>query len=134
MIADSTTEQLTWEEAKRAINLTEAAKRLRSRGGRPPNVGTVRRWANKRKGYKPAGYEGEPIVLRTLRVGQDLLTFPEWVEEFARAQVAAGLAAQAPLPPAGRPVRSREAAHRRAEAELDRAGVGTRKGGGGAKR
>lgn len=107
----------------RAIGLAEAARRMRGRGGRPPSTSTVRRWADPRQGYRPQGHTGQPIVLRTLRVGQDLATLPEWIEEFELSRERLGAVVILPLPVRGVPARTRNAAHRRAEQALDEAGI-----------
>lgn len=109
-------------DISRAIGLTEAAKLMRGRGGKSPSVETIRRWANPKKGCWPAGKEGPQLLLRTVRYNGELVTLPEWVQEFERLRVALGL--REPLPPSERPrpMRSRMAAHRRAEEALDRMG------------
>lgn len=118
-------EEITWDTIDRTITLTEAAKLLRMHG-RTPHLGSVRRWADPRRGYRPRGYTGPAAILKTLRVGQAILTLPEWVREFAEERLRLGLEQDRPAVPARSP-RAQAAGHRRAEAELDRAGVGTRK-------
>ena len=114
-------EDLTEEQMGRLIGLAAAAKLVRGRWGGPPNLGTVRGWA--RDGYRPAGWRGEPAVLRTVVMGRDYLTLPEWVEEFARERLRLGQLAR--RPPLVEPApRTRKASIRRAEAALDRAGIG----------
>ena len=102
-------------EVKRAISLTEAAKMLRGRGGKAPHLTTVRRWADPKRGFRSGG--GPVVVLRAVKIGCDVVTLPEWVEEFQAARIR-------PLPamPRERSARSARAAHRRAVEELRRAG------------
>lgn len=112
-------------DLSKAISLTEAAKLIRGKGGRPPSVVTLRRWANPRKGCYPQGAGGPCVVLHTVRVSGDILTTREWVEAFERARVKAGDRLASPV----RSPRAAKAAHRRAEAELDRKGIGGKNGG-----
>jgi len=51
-------------------------------------AGGIRLWAT--KGYRPAGYQGPPVVLKAVRVGGVFCTLPEWVEEFELARAAMG--------------------------------------------
>lgn len=116
------TEDLHEDWMRRAIGLARACELLRGREGRPPALATVRGWARPGEGYRPRGWRGEPVVLRTVVVGRDYLTLPEWVAEFERERLRLGqLARQGP--PAA-PARKAQAMHRRAEAALDEAGVG----------
>ncbi len=110
---------LTPEQIRRALSLAEAAALLRGRGGKRPSLCTVRRWANPRRGCKVPG-RPEPVILTTVRCGQDVLTLPEWVEAFSRARVSSRPA----QPPAvERPPLARSVAARAAAARLDRAGI-----------
>lgn len=77
-------------DTKRLISLTEAAKLIRGKGGKRAHVASVRRWASPKRGYRPRGSLAAPIVLRTVRIGPDVCTLPEWVEEFERARLEAG--------------------------------------------
>lgn len=77
-------------DVKRLISLTEAAKLIRGKGGKRAHVASVRRWADPKRGYRPRGSLAAPVVLRTVRIGPDVCTLPEWVEEFERARLAAG--------------------------------------------
>src|SRR5688572_4306519 len=98
------------------IPLREAARLLRGRGGKAPSLSTLRRWANVREGYKRPGYDGPPVLLRTVRLGQDVLTHPDWVAAFERERLAAGRPAPAELARIfPRPERTRLADIRRAE-------------------
>lgn len=72
------------------IGLADAARLLRGRGGKHPHVQTVRRWANAKRGCRSAPGV-KPVVLRTVRVGSEVLTTAAWVREFEQArQVATG--------------------------------------------
>lgn len=114
-------EELSADQMGRLIGLADAAKLLRGRDGQPPNVATVRGWARPEEGYRPRCWKGEPVVLRTVVVGRDYLTLPEWVAEFERGRLRVGQLARQ-RPPAA-PARKAKAMHRRAEAALDKAGV-----------
>lgn len=108
---------MTADQVKKALTLAEASELLRGRGGKRPSLGTMRRWANPRRGCRVPGRE-EPLVLTTVRWGQDILTLPEWVEAFAQAR-----AATPPVAPICRQPRTREAEVRSAAKRLDKAGV-----------
>jgi len=107
-------------DVKRLISLTEAAKLIRGKGGKRPHVASMRRWANPKRGYRARGSLAAPIVLRTVRIGPDVCTLPEWVEEFERARLQAG-SVQCAYYPA---LPGRRSA---ADEYLDRMGVGTPK-------
>lgn len=104
----------------RSIDLNQARRLIRGRRGHG-NVETVRRWANPARGCRPRGPQGPVLVLPALKISGEWRTMPEWVEAFERKRQELGR--QVATPPAARPARSREAAHHRAEAALDRAGV-----------
>ncbi len=106
---------------RRLIGLAEATMMLRGREGRPPNVATVRGWARPGEGYRPRAWKGEPVILRTVVVGRDYLTLPEWIAEFERERLRIGqLARQRPPAVTARKAR---ALHRRAAKALDQSGV-----------
>ena len=115
-------DELSEDQMGRLIGLADAARLLRGREGQPPNVATVRGWARPGEGYRPRGWAGEAVVLRTVVVGRDYLTLPEWVAEFERGRLRVGQLVR--QRPAATPARKAQAMHRRAEAALDRAGVG----------
>ena len=102
------------------IELTQAAKLMRGRGGRAPSIETLRRWANHKRGCRPLGELGPTIFLRVARVNGYLVTREEWVREFERQRVAIGTRE----PPQEVPNRERRASIARANARLDRAGIG----------
>src|SRR5262245_64179217 len=105
------------------LSLAEAAKLMRGRGRRQhPAVETVRRWANPNRGCTAGSAK---LVLRSVRIGGDVITCAAWVEEFERARMTAGRREQPP-PPA-RTIRQRRLAHERAERNLDAAGIGVPK-------
>jgi hypothetical protein len=64
-----------------ALNLTQAAKRLKTRKGHL-HLEIVQRWANPERGCRPAGRDGPVLVLPMVRVGGRRLTMPAWVEAF----------------------------------------------------
>lgn len=102
------------------IELTQAAKLMRGRGGRAPSIETLRRWANHKRGCRPLGELGPTIFLRVARVNGYLVTTAEWVQEFERQRLALGTR-EIPLPT---PSRTQRASVRRANEILDRAGIG----------
>lgn len=78
---------------KNAINLSKARSMMRGKGGGSPSLDTVRRWGNRRCGCRPVGVNGPVIYLNVIRVNGEMLTMPEWVEEFERRR--ADIAAKA---------------------------------------
>lgn len=108
-------------DLNKAIGMAKAAQQMRGKGGRlGVAVDTARRWANPLKGCDLGG--GHVAVLRTVRWCGELLTLPEWVEDFERER-ASRLVVVASCVANRRPERTRRAAHRRAVAELERMGV-----------
>lgn len=89
-MAGTSSETLTLEQWHRAIGMAEAAKLMRGRGGKPPDRSTLKQYADPDAGYRPMGYDGPPVVLRAIRHGQELVTLPEWVEEFMLRQIEVG--------------------------------------------
>jgi hypothetical protein len=73
-----------------AIGLSEAARLVRGRGGRPACVETLRRWANPKRGCRPAGKCGPKLVLKTHKLNNEILTLPQWVREFEQDRAADG--------------------------------------------
>lgn len=106
----------------RAIGLTEASHRMRGRGGRPPVVETVRRWANPRCGCFPAGKTGPQLILRTRKVNGEVLTMPEWVDAFERERARLG-ERQAEEETSLRTTKQRDRELARADRQLDEQGV-----------
>lgn len=109
-------------DLKRAIGMAAAARLMRGRNG-PPNVSTVRRWANPKCGCWPQGKDGPHLLLQTVKYNGEVLTTAEWVEEFERQRLRLGVRARYPGA-APRSSKRRAAAVRRAEARLDRDKVG----------
>lgn len=111
------------QQQRRALSLRDARERLTTARGKPPSAQSVRLWAS--KGYRPRGWRGEPAVLRTIRMGADLVTCEEWLAEFeARRWEMGELIRRAELE-LGKPVptmRSRKASQRAAARYLDAAG------------
>lgn len=112
-------------DLSRAIGLAAAAKLMRGRGGKPPSVESVRRWANPKRGCRPRGKDGPQVLLMTIRVSNELVTLPEWVQAFEAKRAQLGLRGAQPAAP---PVsdRTRQAENRRADEVLARAGIATR--------
>lgn len=110
-----------------AIGLAEAARLMHGKGGKPPSVVTVRRWANPKRGYRPRNHPGPALVLHTVWLNNELVTLPEWVRAFEDARLRAGDRQQAA--PLARPPVRREKAHARAASALAKDGIGARKGG-----
>jgi hypothetical protein len=104
-----------------SIDLTQARKLIRGRKGGDASLEVVRRYCNPKRGCRPLGEGGPVIVLAVVKVAGRLRTMPGWVREFCEARAAA--TARLPPPPTTRSKRSRDAAYRRAEEALDRAGV-----------
>ncbi len=73
-------------DIRRALTLRQVRDtyELKGRGNRKLNLETLRRWANSKRGYRPAGKNGPVLVLPTLLRGGEHLTLPEWVEWFLR--------------------------------------------------
>lgn len=67
-----------------ALTMTQAAKLIRGRGGRRPHIDVIRRWCNPLKGCMVGERRA---VLRSVRVGGEILTMPQWIEEFQQARV-----------------------------------------------
>lgn len=110
----------------RAISLAEARKLLPGRKG-SVSVEALRRWANPEKGCRPRGQDGPVLVFPTVRLENRLWTMPSWVAAFERRRVELGTAPRYNPFANERTPRSAAAAHRRAEATLDRAGIGVKK-------
>lgn len=95
-------------ETERCISINEAPKHFPGR----PNVSSIYRWFGK-------GIRG--ARLETIVVGGQRFTSIEAIQRFIRATTANSPGASAPVP---RPTsRQREAAIRKAERELERAGI-----------
>lgn len=78
------------------MRLSQAAGLMRGRYGRRPAADTLRRWANPRKGCRPAGADGPVIFLRVVRLGGELLTRAEWVAEFEAERLRMGMRVVSP--------------------------------------
>ncbi len=78
-------EEITRDMLMRAIGMADAAKLMSLERGRPPHRMTVLKWTH--DGWRPA--PGAPaIVLKSFRKSRDMLTLPEWVEQFERERAA----------------------------------------------
>lgn len=115
-------------DLSRAIGLSRAAPLMRGKGGRAPSVETVRRWANPARGCYPAGAGGPHLVLRTHKLNGEILTMPEWVEAFELERVRLSDRQSAAAQPVERTSRKRQGEVKRAQARLDRAGIGGQTG------
>lgn len=66
------------------IGLSDARLLMSGRDGGYPSTDTLRRWADKTKGCKPAGRRGPTIYLQAIVRHGEMLTCAEWVAEFER--------------------------------------------------
>lgn len=112
-------------DPRKPIGLSQARQLLTTARGEPPSAQSVRLWAS--RGYKPRGWTGAPAVLRTTRLGNDLVTTPEWVAEFEAERWRMGEELRrAEIERAQRkaepPRRSRKASQRAAQRYLDSMG------------
>ncbi len=108
-----------------AVGLRAAAQLLRTGQGKAPTPQTMRNWAS--VGYRPRGWDGAPVVLKTVRLGIDLVTTPEWVAEFDKARWEMGeqirrAELERKAAPHSMPMRTRRASQKRAAQYLDQAG------------
>ena len=110
------------------ISMAQAAKMIRGRGNRSVNVETLRRWANPRRGCYPAGPDGPQLLLKTVRISNELITRPVWVEAFEAERLRLGQREQLPPPPREPSSRRRAAENRLADEILDRMGIGKKDG------
>jgi hypothetical protein len=110
-------------DESRSIDMTQARRMLRGRGGADASLEVVRRWTNPVRGCRPLGPKGPTLVLPCVKIGGQLRTMPSWVEAFRAARERVTARGLGPPPLAERPARSREAGRRRAGEVLDRAGV-----------
>ena len=115
---------LTASQQKCLMPIAAAVPLLRGKGGRPPYLNTVRKWADPKHGYRRLG---QVIVLKTIRVSGCLLTLEEWIEMFERERSKLGSRKQET--PRERPRRQAAAAQRRAKEWLDGTGQVTSSGG-----
>jgi hypothetical protein len=101
----------------RSIDVRQAAKMLRGRGGRREvSPAVLRRWC--RDGCT---IQGERLWLPCVRISGEFRLMEEWVVWFEKERIRLGM--RRPAPRLARPERSRAAAHRRAEEFLRREGV-----------
>jgi hypothetical protein len=115
-------DDLTEEQLKRVMTLSQAAKLMRGRDGKHPHITNVRRWANPRRGWRAP--DGTVHVLRCAKVSAQLVTLPEWVRAFELVRMGESDKARRAAGPMPRTPTQRAAAARRANARLDKRGVG----------
>jgi hypothetical protein len=79
-----------------ALTLTQATKLMKGRKGHIHREIALR-WANPRRGYRPAGPDGPVLILPVLKVDGLRLTMPAWVLAFEamRRQLAEVASAEA---------------------------------------
>jgi hypothetical protein len=67
-----------------ALTLRQARDRFdfRGKGNRPLNLETLRRWANPKRGHRPAGDRGPTLIFPSVILYGEHLTKAEWVEWF----------------------------------------------------
>lgn len=107
-------------EAAKAISLSQAAPRLATRG-KPVNRIVLWRWA--KKGYRCRGWDAAPLLLPTVMIGGARFTMPSWVELFQAARIEMGRrVTEARTPRATRTIKQATVSHRRAVAQLQKAG------------
>src|SRR5438034_6956519 len=68
-------------DRQRAVTLTHATKLMKGRKGHLHRE-IVLRWANPRRGYRPAGPDGPVLLLPLVKVDGLRLTMPEWILAF----------------------------------------------------
>ena len=102
-------------DLKRAITILQATHLLRGRGGKIPHVESVRRWC-----IRGSSVRGTKVIMRSVLYGDERLTMPEWVEEFAKARAWFGTRYREQRKPTRRPMRQREREIRAAEAKADK--------------
>src|SRR5438132_6781778 len=68
-------------DRQRAVSLTQATKLMKGRKGHLHRE-VVLRWANPRRGYRPAGPDGPVLILPIVKIDGLKLTMPEWVLAF----------------------------------------------------
>ncbi len=71
----------------RALSIGQARQRMRGRAGRHPHAETVRRYMT-RGATIPGGHR---VKLKSVKIGQERLTMPEWVDEFERQRLLGGM-------------------------------------------
>lgn len=109
------------DQIRRGVTLAEAAKYLRGRNGKTVHITSIRKWASPSVGWKAP--DGSRVVLKTIDLNAQLLTLPEWCEEFDLARARANDRARQAKPKGpARTSRQREAAAKRAMDQLNKSG------------
>lgn len=106
----------------RLIPLKDIPNHIR---GSKPSIKTIRNWIDPGKGYTFTR-ASRVVVLKTIRIGHDRFTLPEWIEAFEADRIRLGL--ELAELPAAKKSRKRTATtartdRRHAKAKLDRAGI-----------
>jgi hypothetical protein len=110
-------------DLKDTVGMQDAAKLIRGKGGKHCSVRVLYRWSNPDKGYRPRMRPDVPaVILQTVIVNGERLTTKQWIEEFERARVAAGVPRKIPASERTRSKRSFDAAQKRAGKTLDAMG------------
>ncbi len=68
-------------DRQRAVSLTQATKLMKGRKGHLHRE-IVLRWANPRRGYRPAGPDGPVLLFPFVKFDGIRLTMPEWIQAF----------------------------------------------------
>jgi len=85
------TQEPSAHQLKRALSLAQAAQRVRGRGGKPASYKSILRWINPDIGYRSREAPGRAVVLQTFRLGSEVLTLPEWIDQFETERLTLGL-------------------------------------------
>ena len=103
---------------ERSIDVRQASKMLRGRGGRREvSPAVLRRWC--RDG---CSIQGTKVWLPSVRISGEFRLMPAWVQWFEAQRIKLGMRRPA-APRLARPERTRLASHRRAEEYLRREGM-----------
>ena len=110
----------------RSIDLVVARKLLRGRK-EEASLESLRRWINRRRGWKIPGQDAV-LLLPAVLIGGTYRMMESWVRAFAQRRAEVSRQVTRPAP-AGLPEGRRKKAHVRAEERLRRAGIGRREDG-----
>lgn len=93
----------------KALTLRDLRKQMRGRGGRQIALDTLRRWASPKRGYRPAGPEGEAVQLPTVHLHGEHMTMQTWIDWFNLECESVREAARKTIPLKAPPSESRSA-------------------------